>query len=59
MAESDNMLTDDLWAEIAPLLPKNAPSPDGGGQWIDDRRCLEGVLWVLRTGLGWQKMPRQ
>ena len=59
MAESDNVLTDDLWAEIAPLLPKNEPSPKGGGQWVDDRACLEGVLWVLRTGLGWQRMPTQ
>lgn len=59
MAEVQEVLTDELWAEIAPLLPKNFPSPKGGGQWIDDRLCLEGVLWVLRSGLGWQQMPKQ
>jgi transposase len=59
MAAPEELLSDELWAEIAPLLPKNAASPKGGGQWIDDRRCLEGVLWVLTSGLGWQKMPKQ
>ena len=59
MPAPEELVSDELWAEIAPLLPKNSASLKGGGQWIDDRRCLEGVLWVLTSGLGWQKMPAQ
>ena len=25
----------------------------------DDRRILEGILWVLRTGARWQDIPRE
>ena len=25
----------------------------------DDRKTLEGVLWVLRTGARWQDVPRE
>jgi len=24
---------------------------------VDDRECLEGLLWLLRTGAAWQKIP--
>ena len=24
---------------------------------MDDRECLEGVLWLLRTGSPWQAIP--
>src|SRR4028118_2161632 len=47
-----------LWAEIAPRLPRDAAPPKGGGRWVDDRRRRAGVLWVLRTGPGSQKMPK-
>jgi transposase len=44
------ILTDEQWERIAPLLPEHAPSPKGGRPWADDRDCLEGILWLLRSG---------
>jgi transposase len=51
------ILTDDQWALIEPLLPKHEPSSKGGRRPIDNRRVLEGILWILRTGARWQDLP--
>jgi transposase len=51
------MLTDDQWGRIAPHLPEHPPSPKGGRPRADDRACLEGILWLLRTGARWQDIP--
>lgn len=47
-------ITDAQWERIHPLLP--APSHEGRPR-ADDRRTLEGVLYVLRTGCRWQDLP--
>ena len=52
------LLPDGLWAEIARLLPAHPPQPQGGHPWVDDRQCLRGVIFVLRSGIPWQMLPR-
>lgn len=47
-------LTDEQWEQIRLLLP--APKREGRPR-ADDRRTLEGILYVLRTGLRWQDLP--
>jgi len=39
------------------LLPVRPPRPKGGRPPADDRDCLEGVLFVLRTGAAWADIP--
>ncbi len=51
------LLTDAQWARIAPHLPKPKANPRGGRPRADDRACLEGILWVLRTGARWRDLP--
>lgn len=41
---------------IAPLLP---PPKGRGRHRADDRKTLNGILWVLRTGARWQDMPNE
>lgn len=57
MAEA--LLPDDLWALIQPLLPAYRPSPKGGRPRMDDRAALTGILFVLKTGLPWEYLPRE
>lgn len=57
MRHTRRVLTDEQWRRIAPHLPKHPPSPKGGRPRVDDRECLEGILWLLRTGSRWQDMP--
>jgi transposase len=49
---------DDLWAEIAPLLPPARPYPRGGRPRVPDRVVLAGILYRLRTGCHWHALPR-
>jgi transposase len=51
------VLTDEQWRRIAPHLPEHPPSARGGRPRADDRECLEGILWLLRTGARWQDIP--
>ncbi len=51
------LLTEKQWAKIEPLLPPLPEHPKGGRPWCDDRRVLEGILWILRTGARWRDLP--
>jgi transposase len=53
------LLPEELWTEIEPLLPCHAAHPKGGHPWVEDRRCMLGILFVLRTGVPWQMIPQE
>jgi transposase len=46
-------LSDAEWSVIAPLLP-NKPR---GVPRVDDRRVLNGIFYILRTGAPWRDLP--
>ena len=46
-------LTDQEWASIKPMLP-NKPR---GVPRVNDRRILNGIFWVLRSGAPWRDLP--
>jgi transposase len=46
-------LTDFEWAPIGLFLP-NKPR---GIPRVDDRRVLNGIFWVLRSGAPWRDLP--
>ena len=48
-------LTEGEWGVIKPMLP-NKPR---GVPRVDDRRTLNGIYWVLRSGAPWRDLPRQ
>ena len=52
-------LTDAQWTRISRRLPKPAAKPKGGRPRADDRACMEGILWILRTGARWRDMPER
>ena len=48
-------LTDREWAAIKPMLP-NKPR---GIPRVNDRRVLNGIFWVLRSGAPWRDLPQE
>jgi transposase len=57
MPRYGRLLTDAQWEKIRPLLPKRPPRPQGGRPPANDRKVLEGILWILRSGARWQDLP--
>jgi transposase len=41
------------WAAIGPLLPNKSR----GVRRVNDRRVLNGIFWVLRSGPPWRDLP--
>ncbi len=52
-------LSEELWEQIQPLLPPERPKPKGGRPRIPDRRCLVGIIFVLRTGCICNDLPAE
>ena len=51
-------LDDELWNLIEPLLPRTTRRyRHPGRRRIDDRKVLSGILFVLSTGIAWQRLP--
>lgn len=53
------LLSDELWSLIETHLPVHAPSPKGGRPRIGNRAALTGILFVLKTGIPWEYLPRE
>jgi transposase len=53
------LVSDELWAAIEPLLPLPPPRPKGGRPRLPDRPALCGILYVLRTGIQWRMLPTE
>ena len=55
------LVDDKLWAIIEPLLPeaKARRFRFPGRKPIDNRRALTGILFVLKTGIGWEDLPQE
>jgi transposase len=49
-------LADEQWKRLEPLLPPRRPR---GRPRADDRKTLNGILYVLRTGCRWQDVPQE
>lgn len=56
---SQPLVPDHLLEAIAPLLPKQQPNPKGGRPRCDDRLALAGIIFVLRSGIPWEMLPRE
>jgi transposase len=54
------VVSEELWERIEPLLPKierRVRFP--GRKRLPDREALQGILFVLHTGIAWRQLPLQ
>ncbi len=58
MTDPTVLVDDNLWNLIAPLLPPQPPRPQGGRPRLSDRVALNGILFVLETGIPWERLPQ-
>ena len=54
------LIEDDLWVRIEPLLPKKRRRKRYTGRRpLEDRLVLSGILFVLRSGIPWEMLPKE
>jgi putative transposase len=58
MGKNRYRVSDELWEKIEPLLPRhvNTYRFGGGRPRADDRKCVDGIFFVLRTGCQWNAL---
>src|SRR5437763_17154681 len=54
------IVSDELWQVVEPLIPKvERRYRYPGRKRIPDREVLAGILFVLKTGVPWEDLPRE
>ncbi len=54
------LVPDELWEIIEPLLPPEPPKPKGGRPPVDNRAALTGIIvFVLKSGIPWEMLPQE
>ena len=48
-------ISDKIWEKLAPLLP--GQYGNRGRVDFDNRKFLNAVFWILRTGTPWRDLP--
>ena len=55
---TDDLVPDQLWALVAPLLPAPPrPPPGGRHRAIPDRNCFAAIVSMARTSTPWRRLP--
>ena len=58
MAVAPWVVSDELWGLVEPLLPRQQRRfRYPGRRRLPDREALQGVLFVLHTGIAWRHVP--
>jgi putative transposase len=55
---ADFRLPNEVWERVKAAIPPKAPKPKGGRPRMDNRRALDAIFYVLRTGCQWNALPR-
>ncbi len=51
-------VSDALWERVEPLIPPAPSHAKGGRPRLPDRRLFAAMVFVLRTGIQWNALPR-
>lgn len=54
------LVDDELWEIVRPLLPQPPPHKSPAGRKrLDERRVFTGILFILQSGLPWELLPSE
>src|SRR4051812_14054687 len=57
---AEPLVPDELWEIVKPLLPRHKARPGKRGRRpVDDRACLTGIVFVLKSGIPWEMLPQE
>jgi putative transposase len=49
----------ELWEQVKPLIPPTPSHAKGGRPRMDDRAAFSAIVYLLRTGIQWNALPRE
>ena len=52
-------VSDEFWEKVEPLVPPAPSHAKGGRTRMDDRKAFAAIVYVLRTGIQWNALPRE
>ena len=52
-------IPDDLWEQIHPVILEMDPPKTRGRKRVDPRRMLDGIVFRMRSGCQWNRLPRE
>ena len=50
---------DELWEKVEPILAEHDPPKKTGRPRVDQRAVLDTIIFRLRTGCQWNRMPKE
>ena len=50
---------DDLWEQIHPVILQMDPPKSTGRKRVHPRQILDGIIFRMRTGCHWTRLPRE
>ena len=53
------LMSDELWRIVEPLLPIEPSKARGGRLWILDRAVLSGIVFILERVVPWRMLPKE
>jgi transposase len=56
---SKELVSDELWEVVDPLLPEEPPKLKGGRPRVDDRAALIDIVFILKSGIPWEMLPKE
>lgn len=57
---AEPLVPDELGEIVKPLLPRHKARPGKGGRRpVADRACLTGIVFVLNSGIPWERLPQE
>jgi len=52
-------VSDEVWERVQPLIPPAPSHAQGGRPRMGDRQAFAAIVYVLRTGIQWNALPRE